>query len=640
MTSELHPLLLRQLRKFGLDVSLTPDVEAWQKLLQAVDGVYHDADQDRYTLERSLAVSSDEMQALYQRQKTSYEARLRTIFGSLNDLIWFKDANGAYLACNPVFERFIGLSEAQIVGKTDDDLVDRETADFLQACDRQIMSSRKSSFHEYRGRPGLDGQQALFEIVMTPILDTTGQVTGLLGLGRDITARKLADNRIRDLAFFDQLTGLPNRTLLLDRLKQAMTASLRRGNYSALLFIDLDHFKMLNDTLGHDMGDRLLRQVAQRLLACVRKSDTVARLGGDEFVVILDNLSPNETEAATQTEAIGAKILASLNQAYLLGDVTHHSTPSVGATLYKGHQTSIDGLLKQADLAMYKSKEAGRNTLRFFDPEMEIAVLQRVGLEQDLREALLKNQFLVYYQAQVDGESRVTGAEVLVRWQHPERGLVSPADFIPLAEDTGLILPLGQWVLESACSQLAQWAMDPALAHLTLSVNVSAFQFRNPDFLDQVFTTLQRTGADPFKLKLELTESLLIFDIEGVIQKMLLLKSRGIGFMLDDFGTGYSSLSYLKRMPLEHLKIDQSFVRDMLTDPNDASIVMTIIALAHNLGKGVIAEGVENEPQKDFLANAGCRLFQGYLIARPLPVSQFETFVQCKALAQRVSMIA
>jgi EAL domain-containing protein (putative c-di-GMP-specific phosphodiesterase class I) len=305
--------------------------------------------------------------------------------------------------------------------------------------------------------------------------------------------------------------------------------------------------------------------------------------------------------------------------------VAYHSTPSIGATLFDGITTEVEVMLKQADLAMYKSKDAGRNALRFFDPDMERVVMKRAALEKDLHVAIEGRQFLLHYQAQITN-GKLTGAEVLVRWLHPVRGMVSPADFIPLAEETGLILPLGQWVLETACSKLAQWATEPAMEHLTVAVNVSARQFNQSDFVDQVLRVVQTTGVNPQRLKLELTESMLVANVEEIIAKMLLLKANGIGFSLDDFGTGYSSLTYLKRLPLDQLKIDQSFVRDVLTDANEASIAQTIIALGKSLGLGVIAEGVETQDQQDFLAASGCHAYQGYFISRPLPIDRFEEF--------------
>ena len=436
--------------------------------------------------------------------------------------------------------------------------------------------------------------------------------------------RQNADRQIRKLAFFDQLTSLPNRILLMDRLRQAAASSDRSGSHGAILFIDLDNFKVLNDTLGHDMGDLLLKLVGERLGACLRAVDTVARLGGDEFVVMLTELSADEREAAVQVQAVGNKLLAALSQAYELNGAPYRSTSSIGATLFKGTGTTTDDLLKQADLAMYKAKSDGRNAFRFFDPSMLAVMMERTALESDLREAVRGGQFLLHYQAQVVGNGRITGVEALARWPHPSRGMVSPAQFIPLAEETGIILPLGQWVLRTACTQLADWADRPETAHLTIAVNVSAHQFSQPDFVEQVLATLRETGASPRHLKLELTESLLVANVGQLIEKMSALKAQGVGFSLDDFGTGYSSLAYLKRLPLDQLKIDQSFVRDVLTDPNDASIARTIIALAQSLNLGVIAEGVETAAQRDFLAASGCHSWQGYFFSRPLPLKDFE----------------
>ena len=458
--------------------------------------------------------------------------------------------------------------------------------------------------------------------------DATGKPVLQVGAMQDITERKAAAGEIEQLAFYDPLTGLPNRRLLLDRLRQAMASSTRSERYGALLFLDLDNFKTLNDTLGHDIGDLLLQQVAQRLATCVREGDTVARLGGDEFVVMLEDLSENMQEAATQTETVGEKILAVLNQSYQLASHRHHSTPSIGVTLFTDHQGTIDDLLKRADMAMYQAKASGRNALRFYDPEMQAAVTTRAALEADLREAVLKGQFLLYYQAQVDGAGRLTGVEALLRWQHPRRGLVSPLEFIPLAEETGVILPLGLWVLETACTQLTAWAVRPEMAHLSIAVNVSAHQLHHRDFVDQVLAMLDHTGANPQRLKLELTESLLVADVEGVIAKMTALRAKGVGFSLDDFGTGYSSLSYLKRLPLDQLKIDQGFVKNILTDSNDAAIAKMVVALAESLGLAVIAEGVEIKEQSDFLARQGCHAYQGYLFGRPLPLAEFEAFAQ------------
>ncbi|MBS1227780.1 MAG: diguanylate cyclase/phosphodiesterase with sensor(s) [Proteobacteria bacterium] len=457
--------------------------------------------------------------------------------------------------------------------------------------------------------------------------DKAGNITGIRSVVMDITLRKSTEEEIKHLAFYDQLTGLPNRRLLFNRLEQSLASRSRHKREGALLFLDLDSFKTLNDTLGHDTGDLLLQQVAKRLTGCVREGDTVARIGGDEFVVMLEDLSEDVQEAATQVEVVGEKILANLSAPYLLGSYTHRSTASLGITLFADDQDAVDDLLKRADLAMYQAKAAGRNTLRFFDPKMQAVVNTRAALEAGLREALRQEQFLVYYQPQVDSSGRVFGAEALLRWQHPERGLVSPGEFIPLAEDTGLIFPIGQWVLETVCSQLAAWAAHPATAQLSVAVNVSVRQLHQASFVDQVLAVLERSKVNPQRLKLELTESLLADDAEGIIAKMTLLKTKGVGFSLDDFGTGYSSLSYLKRMPLDQLKIDQSFVRDIYSDPNDAAIAKMIIVLAGSLGLKIIAEGVETEEQREFLLSNGCPTYQGYLFSHPLPLDDFLKFV-------------
>jgi diguanylate cyclase (GGDEF)-like protein len=436
--------------------------------------------------------------------------------------------------------------------------------------------------------------------------------------------RMITEEEIRSLAFYDPLTHLPNRRLLLERLRHAMLGSARSERAGALLFIDLDNFKTLNDTLGHDMGDLLLQQVAERLVRCIREGDTVARLGGDEFVVMLEGLGRELGDAAAQAETIGRKVLGALNAAYELAGRRHQSTSSIGITLFEGQLHTIDELMKRADLAMYNAKTAGRNTLRFFDPHMQTVVTARAALEADLREGLALRQFVLYYQSQHEVNGRVTGAEVLLRWQHPGRGLVAPNDFIPLTEETGLIIPIGQWVLEEACRQLAAWSRSGHTAPLSIAVNISVRQFRQPEFVAQVLQALADTGADPRRLKLELTESLLMDDVEEIIGKMMSLKRHGVMFSLDDFGTGYSSLSYLKRLPLDQLKIDQSFVRDVTIDPNDAAIASTIVALAQHMGLDVIAEGVETAAQADFLVSIGCCAFQGYLFGRPVPLAQFE----------------
>ena len=445
-----------------------------------------------------------------------------------------------------------------------------------------------------------------------------GRAVKLLGAFQDITQHRKDVEEIRRLAFYDLLTGLPNRRLLMDRLRQAMLTSARTGEHGALMFLDLDHFKLLNDTQGHGVGDVLLEQVAKRLQSCVRDGDSVARLGGDEFVVLLEALSTHANEAATQAEMTAKKILDVFGHAYDLQGHSYDSTPSIGIVVFMGDDEGIEELLKRADVAMYQAKSAGRNTARFFDPAMQAAVAMHDALEKDLRRALAAHEFVLHYQIQIDRAGLAIGAEALVRWNHPTRGLIAPGHFIPLAEATGLVLPLGQWVLETACAQLALWAHDPKRAHWSIAVNVSASQFSQSGFVASIAHALKSTGATAARLKLELTESTLLDDVADVIEKMNAIKAFDVGFSLDDFGTGYSSLSYLKRLPLEQLKIDQSFVRDLLTDPNDTMIARTIVALGHSLGLRVIAEGVETIGQYELLAAMGCDAFQGHYFGYPM----------------------
>lgn len=436
-----------------------------------------------------------------------------------------------------------------------------------------------------------------------------------------------AEEQIEHLAYHDSLTQLPNRRLLLYRLDQALAAGNRKLTYGALLFVDLDNFKILNDTRGHVVGDRLLIEVAQRLTTCVRPGDTIARVGGDEFMVLLEGLGESLHEASHKSKTIAETILHELNQPYVFGDYEHHNTLSVGIALFCGTRHSLEAIMKQADIALYQAKKEGRNTLRFFDPELEAALSARATLELALRRGIEQQQFLLHYQPQVDRARGIIGAELLLRWQHPERGQVSPAEFVPLAEESGLILQIGQWILAMACSRLSQWACHPKTRELNLAINVSHYQFRQPDFVDQVKRALEESGAPPCRLKIELTESLLIEDIECSIQKMHALKALGVVFSLDDFGTGYSSLSYLTRLPLEQLKIDMSFVHNLPHSHNDAVVAQAIIMLAQSLGLSVIAEGVEAESQRAFLEEHGCTTYQGYLYSRPVTLEEFERMV-------------
>jgi diguanylate cyclase (GGDEF)-like protein/PAS domain S-box-containing protein len=465
---------------------------------------------------------------------------------------------------------------------------------------------------------------------ISSVKDAQGVVTHYIGIYIDISAQKQAEEKVRKLAFFDPLTGLPNRTLLLDRLQQTMAASARSDTCCAALFLDLDNFKTLNDTQGHASGDQLLQWVATRLVSNLRQCDTVARIGGDEFVVLLPQMEArSQADAAIRVELVCQKLLQALAQPYEFAHADFYSTASMGVTFFGGQETSVDDVLKQADMAMYQAKSLGGNTFAFFDPVMESAALSHAQLETDLRHAIQAGLLELYYQPQVSGSSgQIVGAEALVRWHHPQRGMVAPNDFIPHAERTGLILPLGQWVLEQACMQLAVWARVPVMMDLALAVNVSAQQFKAPDFVAQVMATLARTGANPQRLKLELTESIFAGNIEDIVVMMNQLKAQGVGFSLDDFGTGYSSLAYLSRLPLDQLKIDRSFVANIESDDNNVAICAATIGLAHSLKLQVVAEGVENDAQRYILSTVHhCDQLQGYLFSRPLPVPAFEALL-------------
>jgi diguanylate cyclase (GGDEF)-like protein/PAS domain S-box-containing protein len=533
------------------------------------------------------------------------------------------DANGVILQVNQAFTDTTGYTTEEIVGQTPRILKSgRHDKAFYQDMWQSI--SQTGSWQGEIWDRHKNGKIYPKWLTISAVRGDDGAITHYVGSHLDITERKAAEEQIRQLAFYDPLTQLPNRQLLLDRIKRALVLSERSGLKGALLFIDMDNFKSINDTMGHAMGDKLLQQVAERLNSCVRESDTVARLGGDEFVVMLENLSENRLDVAAQTEAIGEKILIALSQPYRLNTHAYRSSSSIGATLFSGDQLEVEELLKQSDIAMYQAKKSGRNALRFFDPQMQHAINTRASLESELYQALEQKQFHLHYQIQVNASRQPVGAEALIRWLHPERGLVAPAQFIMLAEETGLILPVGKWVLETACAQLKAWELDEQTRKLVLAVNISARQFHQPDFVAQVRAIVNQHAINPNLLKLEPTESLLLTDTADTVATMKELKKIGIQLSLDDFGTGYSSLQYLKLLPLNQIKIDQSFVRDIATDPNDAAIVQTIIAMSKALGLEVIAEGVETDAQREFLEQNGCHTFQGFLFGRPMPIDMFQ----------------
>ena len=469
-----------------------------------------------------------------------------------------------------------------------------------------------------------DGRLYWMDTTIVPFMNNHGKPESYISICTDITQRKAVDEKNHLLAFYDPLTTLPNRRFFMDKLSKAVTASKRFGRKSALLFLDLDYFKTLNDTQGHQIGDMLLQQVASRLKGVVRESDTVARIGGDEFVVLLEALDEEIVVAAGQTEVVGEKVLNILNQPYLLNGSEYISTLSIGVAMLDSHIQTQEDLLQQADIAMYQAKKAGRNMIRFFDPVMQDTINSRVTLEKDLRKALNEKQFQLHYQVQVDSSGMPVGAEALIRWKHPERGMISPFHFIPLAEETGLIVPIGAWVLDTACAQLAMWQKNAATRHIALAVNVSAKQFNQINFVAEVREAIVRHRVNPSMLKIELTESMLVDNINDIITKMNELNAMKIRFSLDDFGTGYSSLQYLKKLPLSQLKIDQSFISDVTSDGSDRTIILTIIAMARALNLEIIAEGVETDAQLAFLRNYGCDHYQGYYFSKPLPIHEFE----------------
>ena len=542
------------------------------------------------------------------------------------EAIAITDPDANILRVNQAFEVLSGYSAEEMIGQNPRILQSgRHDAAFFQAMWSALLGTGKWAGEIWDKRK--NGEIYPKWMTITAVYDEQHRVTHYVAVSSDISQRKLDERKIYQLAFYDPLTGLPNRRLLMDRLHQAMAVSMRNGRHGALLFLDLDHFKVINDTQGHATGDLLLIEVARRLQHCVREGDSVARLSGDEFVVVLEELSHQQGEAATQAELVAEKIRSELNQPYMLEDYECHTTPSIGVSLFRGHLDSMEDLLKHADVAMYQAKMAGRNAIRFFDPQTQAALEKRAAIEVDLRRALARQQFLLHYQVQVDSRGKATGAEVLLRWKHPERGFVFPDQFIPLAEETGLIVPIGLWVLETACAQLNAWQHDALTRDLTLAVNVSAKQFHQADFVAQVQRVLLESGAKPSLLKLELTESTVLENVQDTITRMHEIKMLGVSFSMDDFGTGYSSLQYLKRLPLDQIKIDRSFVIDITSDPNDAAIVQAIIVMAEALGLNVIAEGVETEVQRDFLDKHGCHAFQGYLYSRPVIVGEFEALL-------------
>ena len=561
------------------------------------------------------------------RKKAEDLQRISATAFETHEAIMITDANANILRVNQAFQDITGYSVENVLGKNPRILKSgRHDQAFYAAMWQQLLETGSWTGEIWEKRK--NGQIYPKWLTINAVKDKKGATTEYVAVFNDITARKKAEEEIYSLAFYDTLTKLPNRRFLMDRIQQAQTASARSKLYGALLFLDMDKFKTLNDTLGHDHGDLFLIEIAKRLQYCVREIDTVARIGGDEFVVLIEEVGLNVEAASQKVAMIAEKIRSSLSAPYQLKEHEHHSSPSIGVSLYRGNEESLETLLKQADMAMYQVKETGRNGVRFFDPAMQLAVEAHAALEAELRKAIQKNQLRLYYQIQIRSDLQQLGAEALIRWVHPVLGMISPIQFIPIAEESSLILDIGHWVLETACKQLALWSKSKQTNKLVLAVNVSAQQFKRHDFVDVVTTLVNNHQVDPNLLKLELTESVVLSDVSIVITKMHTLRALGIKFSLDDFGTGYSSLSYLKQLPLDQIKIDQSFVRDMTTNPNDAIMVQTIINLAHNFRMNVIAEGVETDTQLNFLKLNGCMAYQGYLFSKPVPIEEYEALLK------------
>jgi diguanylate cyclase (GGDEF)-like protein/PAS domain S-box-containing protein len=572
---------------------------------------------DAKAAEQRLAAAQEALRTSEERYRVAFQTSLDAININRMD-------DRRYIDCNQAFLDMTGYEREEVLGQTSP-----QVEIWANPRDRMTMMEMMRQNTNCRGLE-IQFRKKSGELFWGEMSASQMEIDGvpcILFITRDLSAAKTAEKTIRSLAFYDPLTGLPNRQHLMARLRQPLDAGTRGGRSQALLLVDLDHFKTLNDTLGHQAGDLLLQEAARRIVACAHEADTVCRLGGDEFVVLLEDQSKVAEEAAAQARAVGEKILAAIDQPCMIEDHECLSTASIGIAVFEDRRDSTDEILQQAEIALYQAKAAGRNNMRFFSPALQAAVNARATLEEDLRQGIKAMQFLLYYQPQVE-RGRLTGAEALVRWKHPRRGIVLPNDFIPLAEESRLILPLGDWVLEAACKQIAVWAGRKETAHLSVAVNISALQFRQPEFVEQVLETLRRTGANPGNLRLELTESMLVENLEDIIAKMTELRSHGLRFSLDDFGTGYSSLTYLKRLPLDRLKIDRSFVRDMMVDATSGAIAQTILSLGRALGISVIAEGVETEEQRGYLVGLGCHSFQGFLISRPLRLEKFEAFLR------------
>lgn len=550
---------------------------------------------------------------------------LATILDSVDAFIYIKSPTLEYQYVNHRISGLFGLPVEKIIGKRDEAFFDAGSAAELSQVDRSVLESGKKMTLEESNVLQGESRVRTFLSIKMPLSMSPGAPPSLCGISTEITDYLEMQSRTHYLAFYDSLTGLPNRRMLMDSLTAAIEHNDWAASYSAVMVIDLDNFRLVNDIQGHESGDQLLVSVADKLRQRLDSAVTLARFSSDEFVVLMNNLGEQQAHAALKADRVARQLLETIAQLR-----NGHSLPisaSIGIALFTGCEQSMNSVLQQADMALQQAKSTGGNTLCFFNADMQTSVLERASLEADLHRALERNELALHYQVQVDHQGVTTGVEALLRWYHPQRGWVAPATFIPLAEENRLIVPIGHWVLRSACEQLAKWSHQVAYAPLSISVNVSSVQFQQPEFVRDVEALLAETQAPPGRLVLEVTESLLMHEPIRVRNTMLKLRAKGIRFALDDFGTGYSSLNYLKRLPLDELKIDQSFVRELLTDKTDAAIVDTTILLAVSLGLTVVAEGVEKQEQFDWLKGHGCYRYQGYLFGRPTPIEYlFESY--------------
>jgi diguanylate cyclase (GGDEF)-like protein/PAS domain S-box-containing protein len=630
-----HDLLRRQLRRLSLAADAPPDLPQWRQLLELVSRAYDDADEDRALSDRSQEIVSREMQELYRalaserdlletrvaartRELAESEARFRALTRLSSDWFWVQDAQHRFVSVSAIGREMV-LPSSDYAGRRRWELPGIEPL----SCDwatHIAQLERREPFHNlvYRHR-GAAGQWHYVTVSGEPVFDDNGVFTGYRGVARDVTAEKVAEQQVFELAHYDPLTGLVNRTMLARQLEQALSKARRHRRSLAVLFVDLDGFKQVNDTFGHAVGDRVLKEAAQRLRDAVRAEDTLARLGGDEFLVLVEDCS------AGVADDVARRLVDTLGKPIAVDGREFQLSASVGISAYPADGADADALLQQADLAMYRVKAAGGNAVGHFSPELHRSAFERMQLSTHLRRALEAAQFRLFWQPKVDTLSgRLLGAEALLRWQHPERGLVSPDDFIPVAEETGLIVPIGRWVIEEACRQGRRWV--DAGQPLRVAVNLSARQFRDDALLSDIVASLEASGFDARLLELELTESMVMQDTTRVAALLREMKTLGLRIALDDFGTGHSSLAWLRRFPIDTIKIDRSFVRDLPGDQEDVEITKAVIAMAHSLRRNVVAEGVEHEAQARLLQSLGCDEMQGYLVLRPVPVEQFDEF--------------